>query len=235
MRHYLLILLLGLGGACGGENEAGTGVSNPPSISALPSSQMASAAVGTTFLDSSSAWLNILNLFVKSAVAQNCSNDPGCICDQASRSKIDSFGIQTIGFKPAGTYGSIHTTLTLAGEAFCTLPDGTSNTGNGPDGRGRFAGFTFTRGIHGSCSNTSGQARIEIRKGSEGIFRHTRVTVGEVTHQPEIYGRFTLAFGATEATVNCTIFIGANHEMLLADCDAEGEILIQDLNATCQF
>lgn len=235
-------LLWGLG--CGDENGAGTGVSNPPSISDIPSSQMASSAVGAAFSEQGDLSLNksrrltlaLLDLFIKEAIAvQSCLNDPHCLCERALRGEIDSHGVEVVGFKPAGIYGSANRSITIKENEFCSLPDGTLNFSNGPDGKGRLAGFAFTRDVVGSCSSGGLESEIKIRQGSGGAMRFTQASGGEAAHEPEIYGRFSFVFGESASALNCTLFIGADHKILLTDCEADGITIEQSLQASCQF
>lgn len=245
-RKFLLILFLVLMASCGSEQEAGTGVSNPPSASTL-STNNAAAAVGTVFANSTNVALNqkgvlpladLIDLFVKSAVASDCPNDPGCICNHAQKGDIDLFGIEAKGFQSPGTFGSFDTSINVPENGFCFLSDGTINTGSGPDGKGRFAGFKLTRDIPGSCQSGKNPTAVVLHNSSTGVWRvTTEETSNGTTKHLEIYGQFVFTFDGVESTAQCTVIksVSASAAFLIANCTQIFLTLPQDSSATCRF
>lgn len=244
---FIFLIILGLG--CG---ELGTGVSNPPTN---PSDKAASA-VAALFSSSSETSLNLplkipsllLDLVVKRALAdheeghapdgsgQECTNDPGCTCtfvasgERGDDQVDDSLYLEVDG---STAFGSTARSITVDEDDFCTQPDGTTNTGSGPDGRGRFAGFTLAKAVVGSCGSTT----ITMKSGSTGIWRNTEASGDTPAYQPEVYGTFIMSTEDVESRFNCTLFLGGNEEFLYANCsDVDtGEEVTQDVDTSCSF
>lgn len=237
-RRYLMVIMLASGLlGCG---DVGTGVANPPSG---PSSLTAAAAVGQLFNSKSSDGSTSLPVKWQATKStsegeRTCdSNDPGCTCSEAASGKTpQDHPIVHAGYKDAGTYGSAESPLTMSVDDFCTQPDGTANTGSGPQGFGRFAGFTLTGDITANCTASDGTTtQVVMSTGSTGIWRNTIAAHTGTAHQPEIYGTFSLAAdGATAATFRCTIIMGPGETILSSNCsDSTGTTVTAGISTTC--
>lgn len=243
MQKWGVLLAVALCLHCGSEQDAGTGVGNPPDVSST-SSQQAAAAAGSVFgthtvTSARSVPVFPLALFqhlIREAKAEICPSDPGCTCHEGRRGSSDAFGVKNSAFKPAGRFGSEGSPITLGEGDFCNRPNGTQNSGDGPDGLGLFAGFTFTRDVTGTCrEGTAASSDVVVKADSEGAWRITQSTALQPAHRPEVYGNFTFELGGVTTRLDCTFFLASDNSILAADCDAGGVVVEQSLTANCDF
>ncbi len=244
MCAFMLLMLCGCGGSA-------TGVSNPPSIE-LPSSGNAAAAIGAMFSTNSETSSNsvskvslaVANIFIKQAIAQEgqtqCDNDPGCMCERViDGMQSDDRPIEDSKFVVAGSYGSFNNPIEVTESDFCTMPDGTTeNTGSGPDGLGRFAGFRLYGDIRTSCTDANSlPLSLSMLSGSTGIWRETdEQSDGTPAYSPQIYGSFDFSFDGAVVTYDCTIFLDEDEVILFSDCsDSRGNTVDLLSDASCRI
>lgn len=138
--------------------------------------------------------------------------------------------VTTLGYGDPGEYGSENQSITVAEEDFCFLPDGTANTGTGPDGEGRLGAFELIGDVNFSCSGDDEPGEVIMQSGSFGVWRNT----GD--YLPQIYGTFSFLVDGEEYDVNCTIFLNEDEEMEYADCtDENGDTVAQESDTSCQY
>lgn len=131
-----------------------------------------------------------------------------------------------------GTYGAEDYTITVAEEDFCTLPDGTETTGDGPDGEGRVAAFELEMAVSGTCVNEdSSETIVEMQAGSAGVFRNND------DYYPQIFGTFTFVIdGDNSMDVDCTIYLNEDQTVDFAQCtDENGVVVEQSDTSECEF
>lgn len=135
----------------------------------------------------------------------------------------------------SGTYGSAGEPMTVSEDDFCTQPDGTENTGSGPDGLGLFATFELIDAVEGSCtSDDDDVTTIEMQSGSTGIWRNTE----DPTYYPQVFGSFTYIINNdNEAVLDCTIYLNDDETVAFANCsDENGDVVVEeDGSANCEF
>lgn len=250
LKNITILFLLLFQISCGG--NIGTGVGNPPT-NPISTTNKASAAVSAVFATSDTASLNpilkipqqLMNAIVKKAMAQSQSCDSrfqACICEQiATNGRTENpENVSETGFRDPGVYGSTNNSLTLTADDFCTQPDGTTqNQGSGPGGEGLFAGFFINTNIEVNCTENGESTTIQMvgnnqQTASNGIFRNTTDTDGNLQYAPQVYGSFIFAIDGEETSVNCTLFLGLNEEVEFADCsDADGNTIEQSTSSSC--
>lgn len=220
LKRLLLILsLLFIATNCG---SIGTGVGNPPT----PSTKTAAALAGLFSSNSDGSVSAALQTAIanRQVIAEFCNN----LTDSPSQ-------VTNSAFTDVGTYGSAEHAITVAEEDFCTLPDGTTNTGSGPDGVGVFGAFAINTDVQAECTTPEGTITVTMNTGSAGIFRNTDATTDAPAYFPQIYGNFSLSVDGTEASADCTMFLLEDQSIDFASCtDASGVAIEQDSDVTCQ-
>lgn len=238
LKHFFVIALIFLQNSCG-SNEVGTGVSNPPTST---STKSAAAAISAIFNSEENESISALIAWSvqQSAAGQESSqqmgcgsNDPACTCTSVEGSGDQPSGVETTPYTNAGTYGSTGNTVTVDEDDFCEMPDGTPNSGSGPDSNGLFAAFELIGDVDMDCDGSS----IAMKSGSVGVFRNTLASGDTPAYMPQIFGSFTFEVdGSSSATVNCTIYLSEGESMAFSDCtDENGETVEQEEGASCQF
>lgn len=239
----LTIIFLALISCSGG--EIGTGVSNPPTNTTTKTASAVAAIFGSEENASINEFVKIpaqlLDLMVKKALAQeefSCGeSDPACTCFFVSSGEDSPTDINTTTFDDdisaatSGTitYGSADNSITLNQNDYCQQPDGTDNTGTGPDGNGLFAAFELIGDVMGTCTN-SDVTTLTMKAESEGIFRETQA------FSPQIYGSFIFEVDGETVEVDCTIFLVEDGSVNSADCsDENGDTVLQDTDSSCSF
>lgn len=155
-------------------------------------------------------------------------NDENYTCASIDSSEQPE-NVTTTGYGDPGEYGSENQSITVAEEDFCFLPDGTANTGTGPDGEGRLGAFELIGDVNFSCDGVDEPGEVIMQAGSFGVWRNT----GE--YQPQIYGAFNFLVDGEEYIVSCTIFLNEDEEMEYADCtDENGNSVAQESDTSCQ-
>jgi hypothetical protein len=123
-------------------------------------------------------------------------------------------------------FGSALDPMTIDSTSYyCEDGSGVENSGNGPDGQGRFASFLFLAEPQGECGDGSG---FSFTKGS-GIVRNTQ------EYYPEIYGRFQVD---GSQIVNCTLrlFEGGTLDLENSSCtEDDGTEIEMDSSVTCSI
>lgn len=217
--------------ACSG---SGTSTSSLDSA-ALDNTDAAVSAVASIFGGSSTQNLVISTAQLQKMVEQaqdqqECAeNDPYCTCTfgEEGPDEVDS----TLYGTP-GTYGADGYSLDIAAEDFCTLSNGTENSGSGPDGNGLVATFELNSDVEGSCDNDDGSiTTMTMQAGSSGVFRNNE------DYYPEIYGTFSFLINETDTVdVSCTIFLNDDESIAFAACtDADGSTVEHSDTADCSF
>ena len=215
----LILSLLFIATNCG---SIGTGVGNPPT----PSTKAAAALAGLFSSNSDGS----LNAALQKAIANRHVIAEFCNNLNASPSSVTNAA-----FTDVGTYGSTERPITVAEEDFCTLPDGTANTGSGPDGVGVFGAFAINTDVEIACTTPDETITVTMNTGSAGIFRNTDATADAAAYFPQIYGNFSLSIGGTEASADCTMFLLEDQSIDFSSCtDADGVAIEQDSDVTCQ-
>lgn len=221
---------------CGGDSEIGTGVSNPPTsttnkaalaVSALFSSSEESASVNSA--------LKIRVLKTRS-LNEGCDGGVNCTCEYIENMEMSDL-ITVSYFGDPGDYGSTTASITVAEDDFCRLPDGTENTGLGPDDNGLFAAFEVIATVQGSCVDDTETVDFSMASGSFGIYRDFSTMGTSDGGYINVYGTFIIDVDGTETEVNCTMNVGnQDEEVILADCsDEDGNAVTQDTEANCEF
>jgi len=231
--------------SCGSDTSGGsigTGVSNPPTTT-----EQSASAVGAVFSASSSnnnisevvrIPKYILDLAINQALAQQqqqqCdANDEACTCTYVEENGSDEITQTANG--AAGTYGSAGTNVTLTDDDFCKDSDGNTNSGGGPDGNGRFATFTLSSAVSGTCTQDGTTRAFSMTSGSSGIWRNTVASGSTPAYEPQIFGTFGFISEGVTSTYNCTIYLGSDETFLFSECTDENDIEVdQTTDATCE-
>lgn len=239
IRTLGIFIFLGSLAACQ-ESELGTGVANPPAGSGPTTTNKAAALVASLFSSDSEgqSLVKRVTRYQESSDGTDgfspdqCVDDPQCTCAYANSEDAPSQIVNYLSYD-AGTYGSASYSMTVGADEFCQSPDGAENPGLGPDGRGRFVGFELTGGVPGNCDEGTS---FTMSAGSSGIYRNTDETDDEPSYHPQIFGTFNFDIDGESVTVDCTIFMAEDEEVLFADCsDETGVSVIQDTDVRCEF
>ncbi|MBI4238031.1 MAG: hypothetical protein HY696_06390 [Deltaproteobacteria bacterium] len=213
--------------ACG---DVGSGVANPPTADPT---KLAAAAVGSLFNQEGET--NIAVVGKSDSLAAFCPNDPGCTCTGIQTGQAEPNDVSVAAFNDPGTYGADNAGITVLTDHFCTQPDGTANSGLGPDGLGRLAGFVLTGDVNTSCALGSTSTPVVMKTGSHGIWRNTDTNAEGVAYQPQIFGTFTFSVNGTEVIYDCTIYLGNDERIVFASCsDESGSAVSLESDASCQ-
>ena len=170
---------------------------------------------------------------VEQAEQEGGSSDPDtCYILIQSEDDVGPEGVDVSAFGEAGTYGASSASITVGEEDFCTLSDGTENTGEGPDDEGKVAAFEITDTVSGTCTGEGeSESTVEMLAGSSGVFRNSG------GYMPEIYGTFSVAADGGEAVdVDCTIYLNEDGSVDFAECTDENGDEVEQTDATdCDF
>lgn len=203
------LLLSGCGAASTSGTNAATDTSN---------TDAAAAVVAQLF--SSGAGANLAK------AASGEGQDLGDTCAFVAADLEPSASVQVSGYRAVGAYGSANALLNVEADDFCTQPDGTSNSGEGPDGGGKLAAFELVGQVTGDCNGTT----VLMQSGSVGVWRNTD------SYEPQIWGTFNFAVDGESLTLDCTLYLQGNGQVAYADCtDQNGTTVVQDSSAQCQF
>lgn len=216
-------------------NEIGTGVGNPPTST---TTKIAAAVTELFSQGSDSASLIRGIIRFQEGDPDDCVGTPAhCLCsDIVAGENPTPDGIVNSAFGDPGTYGSTNRSVTLESGDFCTEPDGTENSEEGPDGAGRFAFFVFEEDVSTTCTGDAEAETFFLKSGSSGANRLTDATDSAPAYFPQIYGTFIISDGESEAPFNCTIFLLENGAAESVDCsDEDGNSVTQESGVTCEF
>lgn len=164
-------------------------------------------------------------------------DDPACTCTHTAQGDSDEQILTTTSGDP-GTYGAEGSALAVSENDFCTQPDGTANTGLGPDGLGRLATFEIAASVEGSCQNEDGsETTIAILPESFGVWRNTNEELTGVAYEPQVFGTFYfLIQNDNQYEVDCTFYLDSDETVAFASCtDENGDTVEQDEDSSCQF
>lgn len=228
--------------ACGSLADTDTS-SDSSTTDTDAASSSAAAAVGSVFGGGSQSSVSVipqatLSRFVELALEDGYGspyeNDEAYTCASVVEETSGPEGVAIAAYDDAGVYGSEDASVTLAAEDFCELADGTANTGDGPDGIGRFAAFEIQEDVTFDCTD-EGVSSIVMQAGSAGVFRNTLETADAPAYMPQIFGTFNyLIDGTTEISLDCTIYLDEDETIVFADCsDENGDAIVQETDTTC--
>ncbi len=213
--------------ACSSSSQVGTGVGNSSDLDSAASAVANVFSSGATASISAQMAIAYLEAEEEYFEELDCEVED-CTCVYAGDSNGPA-AVQDTLYGVAGTYGSAEDPLAITVDDFCELEDGTENSG-----LDLVAAFELTDDIEGSCDNADGlEDTIVMQSGSSGVWKNTN------DYSPQIFGHFNfLVNGEEELEINCTIYLAQDTEGTVeyATCtDADGELIVQDSSATCQF
>lgn len=236
-KHFLITLffiftLIG----CGTENGAGTGVSNPPTVSTTKAAAVIAAVFSSADSNASVSSAMLINaisqhhLYQVGPDGEPCAdNDPACTCNDGDTGGAN-IDIQQFG--DAGTYGSANFPFTVETTDYCELENGTDNSGSGADGDGLVNSFTILNDIPVNCEGET--STFNMGADSTGIYRNTTAEQTGTAYWPQIFGTFVFSVDGSEVIVDCTIFLMEDQTIDFADCsDENGEALNLDSDMNC--
>jgi hypothetical protein len=135
--------------------------------------------------------------------------------------------VNTSAFGAAGTYGAEGNSITVTEADFCTMPDGTPNSGDD-----LVAAFEIADDVSASCTDAEDSVTtVTMQAGSMGVYRNTD------EYFPQIYGSFVMVTdNDIETVVNCTIFLNEDGTTDFASCtDENGATVEQSDETSCDF
>lgn len=168
-----------------------------------------SAATSTTAAEEGAVFSALASVFSGSgssdtpALVRYLADSRGEICDGLWESPT---GILTTPSESADTYGSASDNVVLALSDFCENHETeTENTGDGPDGNGRFAAFLLLQEVTGACVNSDNtSAGTATLLAGSGVTRNRYdATSGDVT--TEVFGTFQL--NTADQVVSCALVL----------------------------
>lgn len=136
-------------------------------------------------------------------------------------------GVNTSAFGAAGTYGAEGNSITVTEADFCTMPDGTPNTGDS-----LVAAFEISDDVSASCTDAQDSVTtVTMQAGSMGVYRNTD------EYFPQIYGSFVMVTdNDTVTVVNCTIYLNEDETTDYASCTDENGVTVEQSDDTsCDF
>lgn len=231
--------------ACGSATDTSTASTDDSGTEDATTAASAAAALfaGTSGSASVSALTiprSVLNRYVQESLDEENSEQyeggSSDTCLWAGQESEDMAEMIVTGqYGLAGTYGSEGEPMTVSENDFCTQPDGTENTGSGPDGLGLFATFELIDAVEGSCTSDDGDVTtIAMQSGSTGIWRNTE----DPTYYPQVFGSFTYIIdNDNEFALDCTIYLNDDESVAFANCsDENGDVVVEeDGSANCEF